>query len=90
LTVRWLASARADVAAIARHIADENPIAARRVARELLIAGDSLIAFPQRGRPGAVAGTRELTAVRPYVIIYRVSQAGDVAILRVWHAAQDR
>ncbi len=74
----------------ARHVAAENPLAAQRVAREPLLAGDSLEVFPRRGRPGRAAGTRELVAARPYVLVYEVTQDASVAILRVWHAAQDR
>jgi plasmid stabilization system protein ParE len=36
-----------------------------------------------------VNGTREITTVWPYVIVYRVT-AAEVQILRVWHGAQDR
>jgi len=88
--VLWRTRALADVARIARYIATENPVAARAVARELLLAGDSLVQFPLRGRPGRLTGTRELVAARPYIIVYRLSEAGLVTILRVWHAAQDR
>jgi plasmid stabilization system protein ParE len=65
-------------------------VAAVRVARELVVAGDSLVMFPRRGRPGSLPGHRELVAVRPYVIVYRLLADGTVDILRVWHAAQDR
>lgn len=90
MTVSWRAAALADIARIVRHIAAENPRAARRMARELLLAGDSLELFPRRGRPGQIAGTRELVPVRPYVLIYEVGDGDSVAILRVWHAAQER
>jgi plasmid stabilization system protein ParE len=89
VTVNWRPAALSDVARIARHIAFENPIAAGRVARELLLAGDSLEIFPRRGRPGDVPGTRELLACPPYILIYRLSGA-DVTVLRVWHGAQSR
>jgi addiction module RelE/StbE family toxin len=88
--VSWRAAALADIERIARRIAAENPLAAQRVVRELLLAGDSLEAFPCRGRPGLAAGTRELVPVRPYVLVYEVGEDDAVAILRVWHAAQDR
>jgi toxin ParE1/3/4 len=88
--VLWRTRALADVARISRYIATENPIAARRVARELLLAGDSLAIFPRRGRPGSLPGIRELAAVPPYVFVYRVAGADAVTILRVWHAAQNR
>jgi addiction module RelE/StbE family toxin len=90
VAVVWAPQALADVARIARHIAVDNPIAAARVARELLLAGDSLAVFPRRGRPAALPGRRELVAVRPYVIVYRIVDSDTVDILRVWHAAQDR
>lgn len=91
MIVRWLASARGDVAHIATRIAEENPRAATRIARELLLAGDSLALFPQRGRAGLAIGTRELVTVWPYLIVYEVDPEADmVRILRVWHGAQDR
>jgi toxin ParE1/3/4 len=83
------AAASADVRRIFRYIARENPVAAQRIARELTLAGDSLALFPYRGRPGRTPGTRELSAVHPYVIVYEVERT-DVTILLVWHSAQDR
>ncbi|MSP48283.1 MAG: type II toxin-antitoxin system RelE/ParE family toxin [Alphaproteobacteria bacterium] len=90
MSVTWRATARDDVVRIIGHIAEENPIAAWRMARELVLAGDSLGAFPHRGRPGLVPGTRELLIIQPYVVVYEVNDADDVTILRVWHGAQDR
>jgi toxin ParE1/3/4 len=88
--VVWRAKALDDVGRIVRFIAADNPVAAKRVGRELLLAGDSLAMFPRRGRPGRHAGTRELVVMAPYLIVYRVSDADVVTILRVWHAARDR
>jgi plasmid stabilization system protein ParE len=88
--VVWRARALTDISRIVRHIATDNPVAASRVARELLLAGDSLVPFPRRGRPGRQPGTRELVAIRPYIIVYRLTGAETVTILRVWHGAQDR
>ncbi|MEO8713439.1 MAG: type II toxin-antitoxin system RelE/ParE family toxin [Acetobacteraceae bacterium] len=90
MPVVWRARALADVGRIVRYIATDNPVAAARVGRELLLAGDSLVMFPRRGRPGRRAGTRELVAIRPYIIVYRVVGTDAVTILRIWHAAQDR
>ncbi len=90
MPVVWRTRALADVSRIVRHIATDNPVAAARVGRELLLAGDSLAMFPRRGRPGRQAGTREVVATPPYVIVYRITGADLVTILRVWHAAQDR
>ena len=89
MAVVWAPQAIDDIARITRHIAAENPVAAVRVVRELVIAGDSLAVFSRRGRPSSLAGHRELLAVRPYVIVYRVLADDTVDILRVWHAARD-
>ena len=90
MAVVWRAKALADVGRIIRYIAADNPVAAKRVGREILLAGDSLVMFPRRGRPGRQAGTRELVVMPPYLIVYRVSSTDAVTVLRVWHAAQDR
>ncbi len=81
--------ALADLRHIRRYIADHNPEAASRIAVQLVAVCDRLEFFPNRGRLGLVAGTRELVAIRPYVIVYRVG-ADTVEILRVWHGAQNR
>ena len=90
MPVVWRAKALADAGRIVRYIAADNPVAAKRVGRELLLAGDSLETFPDRGRPGSQPGTRELVAMPPYIIVYRVTGDDLVTILRIWHAAQDR
>jgi plasmid stabilization system protein ParE len=59
------------------------------VAIQLVAACDRLEHLPERGRPGLVPGTRELTVMWPYVIVYRVAEDG-VDIIRIWHGAQDR
>lgn len=46
--------------------------------------------FPRRGRPGRQKNTRELVAMPPYIIVYRVTGTETVTILRIWHFAQDR
>lgn len=90
MTVIWREDARDDITRIIRYIAGENPAAARQVARELILAGDSLAVFPRRGRRGRIPGTRELVVVRPYIVVYEVTEDGSVFILRVWHGAQHR
>ncbi len=90
MAVVWRARALSDVGRIVRHIAADNPIAAKRVGRELLLAGDSLVTFPRRGRPGRQPGTRELLALPPYIIVYRVAADGTVTVVRIWHSAQER
>ncbi len=75
--VFWTPAALSDVLAIERYVAAFNPSAARRLTAELVVAADSLETFPERGRPGLEAGTRELVAVRPYLVVYRTEAEGE-------------
>jgi plasmid stabilization system protein ParE len=90
MPVRWTSPALADIATIQAYLSAFNPDAAHRVAAELVLCGDSLALFPERGRRGSVAGTRELVPLAPYVIVYRVAADGGVDILRVVHGARRR
>lgn len=49
---------------------------------------NSLVRFPESGRPGRIEGTRELVITRtPYIVAYRI--AGDtLRILPVLHGAR--
>ena len=85
----WTKPARADVNAIWDYLAERNPYAAEMVDSRILREVEGLITFPKRGRPGRVAGTRELViASLPYLVVYGVEPA-DVVIYRVVHEAQD-
>jgi plasmid stabilization system protein ParE len=89
--VEWRPSALDDRDAIIEYLEPLNPHAAINLLQALILAGDSLTLFPYRGRPGLAAGTRELVAVWPYLIIYEIADDADtVSILRIWHGAQDR
>src|ERR1051325_2188785 len=85
LTVRWSQRAQSDLAGIFAYITAENESAAGKVVDRLYGAGQSLALFPQRGRPGRLAGRRELVVDR-YLITYRVRR-DQVLILAVEHGA---
>ncbi|MDR6294461.1 type II toxin-antitoxin system RelE/ParE family toxin [Inquilinus sp. 2KB_12] len=89
MSVILTADALADLASIRAHIGEHNPFAATRIAIQIIATCDRLEYLPERGRLGIVPGTRELTAMWPYVIVYRITPAA-VEILRIWHGAQDR
>jgi toxin ParE1/3/4 len=89
MSVRFTRRAINDLACIREYIANDNPMAASRMAVELVAACDRLELFPERGKPGLRHGTRELSTVWPYVIVYCISGA-DIDILAIWHGAQDR
>ncbi len=82
-------AARRDLDAIIDYIARDNPIAAERVFRAIVAAAQRLVEFPEMGRTGRLAGTRELGLPRlPYLIVYRVA-ADKVTVLAVFHTARD-
>ena len=78
-----------DVATIHRYVGRFNPAAAVQLVQSLYRAGGSLGEFPERGRRGLSAGTRELVVLGTYVLVYRL-RSEAIEILRVWHAAQER
>ena len=86
--VRWTTKAADQLEGIVKHIQEDNPEAARKVAQAILDRIENLKLFPRLGRPGEeLEGTRELLSP-PYVIVYRLKD--DVAeILYIWHGAQD-
>ncbi len=77
----------ADIEAIVAHISDQSrPIAAQRLGQRLFATGDSLANHPERGRL-STQGRREIVAVPPYVVRYRV--VGDVVVIgSVRHGAR--
>ena len=54
----------------------------------LLAEGDGLAAFAYRGRQVPGTELRELVAVHPYVIRYRIMRDAEVQIVRVRHASR--
>lgn len=84
--VDWSATAVRDLAKIRTHIARFSPAAARRMINTLHATAENLAKYPDRGRqvPG---GKRELVAIRPYLIRYRVLP-NAVRIIRIRHAAR--
>jgi plasmid stabilization system protein ParE len=85
--VNWSRRALADLAAIRAYIHQSRPLAAQRMAQRLKTAGDALADNVERGRPTGDVGLRELTAIWPYVIRYKVT-SNTVQIVRIKHGAQ--
>lgn len=92
LTLRFTHEARQHIEAIHDYIAERNPLAAARVVVRIAAAVGQLRDFPQMGRAGVVAGTREWVVQRlPYIVVYEVEERdGLLTILDVFHGAQDR
>jgi plasmid stabilization system protein ParE len=91
--VRWLPEALDDLKRLHAFIEPHSPDAARRAMATLIEAADTLAEFPEKGRPWDLEmDFRELPArfgARGYVIRYRYAD-GEIIIVRVWHALEER
>jgi toxin ParE1/3/4 len=89
----WTRGARDEYLSIIRHVADENPGAAERVADRIDRVATALADFAT-GRAGRVSGTYEkVLADLPYILAYEITalqEGGEVvAILHIIHGARD-
>jgi toxin ParE1/3/4 len=85
--VIWTASARDERAAIIAYIASDNPRAALRMDELFSDAAARLERYPRIGRPGKIAGTRELIPHESYRLVYEVDE-DTVSILTLIHTAR--
>ncbi len=86
--LRWLPSAEAALEEIVDFIAVDNLAAALELGDQILSAVEAqLTHHPHIGRPGRVAGTRELVVHRDYIVIYQV-RTDAVVVLDIIHAAR--
>ena len=88
MNIVWSPRAIEHLKHLRAYIAQDNPKAANRVAAALLDAVERLAELPNLGRPGRVAGTRELVVPgTPYVIPYKL-QGDRLEIIAVFHGRQ--
>jgi toxin ParE1/3/4 len=88
MQVVWTARALRDLASLRAYIAQDRPAAAERQVERIITAAARLAEFPETGRPGRRAATRELVVSRtPYLVPYRV-RGELVEVLRVLHGRQ--
>ena len=88
MRVRWLRKALRNLDDEASFIAADSPEAAQLVVQRVLDAVAMLPEQPGMGRPGRVAGTRELVVLKTrYLVPYRV-RGQTIEILRVFHTSR--
>lgn len=86
--VRWLKRAERDLDEVEEYISRDNPDAAIDTVLAIVAAVKQLEEFPGIGRPGRIAGTRELVVDGlPFIVPYRL-RGETIEILRVYHAAR--
>ncbi|AHE54730.1 hypothetical protein NX02_15235 [Sphingomonas sanxanigenens DSM 19645 = NX02] len=69
------------------YISDDNPDAALKLKDDLDTRIETLLDRPKLYQAGRVAGTREMSMRRRYIVVYKEDET-QVTILRVLHAAQ--
>jgi toxin ParE1/3/4 len=89
MNIVWSPDAVQDLAELSEHIAEDNFRAAALLVQRIVDLVETLLPTqPAMGRPGRVAGTRELVIARtPYIVPYRVVEA-RIEIIRVYHSAR--
>ena len=86
MKVKFLRKALRDIDDEAAYIATDSPQAAHHFMVSVRQSTDLLCIYPAMGRPGRVAGTRELVMTGySYLIPYRVKEDA-VEILRIFHS----
>lgn len=89
MQLRYSRRADNDLFDLAEYIAQDDVGAALRTRDEIERQVEHLKAFPDMGRAGRIAGTRELLiAGLPYIVIYREQRSDTIEIVRVLHGAQ--
>ncbi len=74
MKILWLPAAAQALDREYEYLSARNPQAARTVFARIVALVRRLADFPHSGRPGQIAGTRELVIPGlPYVVIYRVN-----------------
>ena len=89
MRVRWTSQAEQDRADVMAYIAADNAHAAIAMDELFGLAAARLTDFPLLGKPGQIAGTRELIVHESYRLIYEVDQADEtVWVLALVHTAR--
>ena len=87
MKVVWLPAAKQDRREILNFIDADNPSAAARMDELFEAATARLGNFPYLGRPGKIAGTRELIPHESYRIVYEI-EAETVWVLALVHTSR--
>jgi plasmid stabilization system protein ParE len=79
-----------DITEIWEFIAEDNPLAARRVREEILDAMRKLVEFPQQGhkRPDLSSRPLRFQVVRDYLVVY-ASDEKPVVVIAVLHGRRN-
>jgi len=83
----WSPQAEAERNAVIDYIAKDNLVAALELDERIDALVDRLREFPRMGKPGRVAGTRELVAHEHYMLVYELVDQ-EIHILSFLHSSR--
>ena len=88
MKLHWTPLAISHLRSTHQHIARDKPAAAEKIIAQILSAAARLADYPSMGRPGRIAGTRELVIPgTPFIVTYRIRR-NDLQILAVMHTSR--
>ena len=88
MKIVWSRRAIRHLTALREYIAEDSPQNAAEVAARIVETVELLATHPQMGRPGRIAGTRELIVPdTPYLLPYRI-RSQRLEIIAVLHGRQ--
>lgn len=89
MNVEFTPEAISDLRGIHEHIAEFDIRTADRVISRIRQVITTFEGFPQLGRPGSIAGTREFAiSGLPYTVVYSIRSASQIDILTVIHQSR--
>ena len=88
MKIRWSPTAISDLELIRDYIAQDSPLAARKVANRIKESVNRLINFPLSGRAGRVPETRELVIPGTSFVAAYTIQDNEVRIASLLHGKQ--
>jgi toxin ParE1/3/4 len=88
MPIKFSNRAKQDLASISKYIAKDSKTNAINLVKKLVQSVTlQLEMYPNSGRPGRVAGTREFVAHHSYIVAYRVEK-DQVLVLTFRHASR--
>jgi toxin ParE1/3/4 len=88
MTIVWSRRAIRHLVNLRNYIARDSPDSAEEVAARIVEAVERLALYPNLGRPGHIAGTRELVVPdTPYLIPYHI-RGSRIELIAVFHGRQ--
>ena len=88
LTIKYTLTAQADLDSIKQYISRDNPLAAKRLIRNIKRHILNLKTNPSIGQEGLLEGTREWVVSPNYIVVYRI-ELTHILVFRIRHVAQD-